>query len=539
MNYPHKHLKLLLKSPLISKAYVALFVGIIAIFNLAAQAEIQVANIFSDGMVFQRGCENPVWGWGSPGEKVEVVFMKESVSATVDEFGCWKVLLKSREAQSQAQELQVNDTLIKDVLVGEVWLASGGKGMDLPMRMCANNREDLKTIDNPLVRFASVGKAQSPLPEKNVPVSWSHCNKAGATNFSGTCVYFAKELAAKLGVPVGVIKASVGGTPLVPWIPAEGFKETPGLQFAVKDLYNSRPSTEMGKKRWKQYLAELEAWYPRALEAVNKGEIPKDRPEEPNDLWVTNIVPTKTFNGMINPLIPYSIKGFLWDHSEILERKASSLYPCQKALIHYWRKLWGREDLSFYMVQAHPIKGKTDPAGDKGIPLMRDLQQKCLEIPHTGLVVVSDLGIAKNRFENHRKDVGQRLANWALAKDYGKDQAFSGPLYKEIKVENKTIRVTFHYAENGLMVGDKKNMASVKESSSSLEGFSVAGQDKVWHHAKAEIDATTSTVVVRCDAVSKPVAVRYAYRNNPEKANLYNKDGLPASSFRSDSWDLK
>jgi sialate O-acetylesterase len=170
--------------------------------------------------------------------------------------------------------------------------------------------------------------------------------------------------------------------------------------------------------------------------------------------------------------------------------------------------------------------------------MMRELQQKSAELPNSGMVVTYDLGLVKNRYENNRQDIGKRLAKWALAKDYGKDEAFSGPLYQKIEVESDRLIVHFEHVDKGLMVGEKKEIDDVTPSQKELKGFAIAGQDEVWHRAKAIIDPEHHTVTLTSDQVKQPVSARYAYRSNPSESNLYNAAGLPAAPFRTDNWSL-
>jgi sialate O-acetylesterase len=277
----------------------------------------------------------------------------------------------------------------------------------------------------------------------------------------------------------------------------------------------------------------------RAALAAPQGEIPSP-PQFPNNPLTDAGFPTTLYNGMIHPLAPYGIKGAIWYQGESNGGEGDEYYHKMRALVGGWRKVWNQGDFPFYFVQLanfqHP---NPDPAGGDGWAKVRMAQSESLRIPHSGMAVAIDLADAGNPDDIHPKnkfDVGERLALWALAHDYGKqDVVFSGPLYKAMKVEDGKIRVSFDSVGGGLMIGKKEGREpAVEVRGGKLRRFAIAGEDRKWHWADAAIDG--ETVVVSSADVAKPVAVRYAYTMNPDGCNLYNKDGLPASPFRTDKW---
>ena len=239
---------------------------------------------------------------------------------------------------------------------------------------------------------------------------------------------------------------------------------------------------------------------------------------------------------MVAPLAPFAIRGAIWYQGESNGGEGEEYFHKTQALVNGWRKLFNPE-LAFYWVQLANFQGANEnPAGGDGWSRIREAQRKALTIPHTGMAVITDIGEAGDIHPRNKQDVGFRLAHWALNQTYGKsDLVASGPLFKEAKVEAGAIRISFDNVGGGLMVGKKEGLEPTKEvADGKLARFAIAGEDKQWHWADATIDG--DTVVVKSDKVEKPVAVRYAYSMNPDGANLYNKEGLPASPFRTDDW---
>ena len=384
-----------------------LFILLLSLFTFSTNAEVKLPEIFSDNMVLQRNKEIPIWGTALPNEKVEVNFAGQDVVTTADEFGCWRIKLNAMKANSKEQVLTVNHLSIKNVLIGEVWLCSGTANMDYPLRKSLKGADETKHANNSIIRLASVAKKQSPLPNKNVEVKWQAVNPESVSDFSALAYLFGKTLQKQINIPVGIIQASKGGTPITSWIPAEGFRDTPELKWAVKQIYDGRPSTAVGKESWQKYLKDMKAWIPKAREAIAKKQTPTDRPEVPSELWITNIVPTKMFNGMIHPLIPFSIRGVIWDHGNI--SKPERFFHQQKALIDNWRKLWKQEDLSFYFVE--PL---ASAEAKKAI-------QQCLSIKNTAMAISSDLQTENPKAPQNKSTIASRLAEIAIQRDYPKE----------------------------------------------------------------------------------------------------------------------
>jgi sialate O-acetylesterase len=464
-----------------------------------AQAEVKLASIFGDSMVLQRELPVPVWGWADAGEKVTVSFAGQTQEATAGEDGRWQVKLNPLKASNEGQTLTVSGSSkveVKDVLVGEVWICSGQSNMEWSVNSSMNAQEEIAAADHPQIRLFNVqGHLTSPVPKDEAPGQWQVCEPGSVRGFSAVGYYFGRKLQKELNVPIGLVGSNWGGTRIEPWTSPSGFQSVPELKDIADKVAAYTPETKVAGKD-----------------------------------------PSAIFNAMIHPLAPFAMRGAIWYQGESNGSEGESYYHKKKALVNSWRELFN-PDLAFYWVQlANFQKPNDNPAGGDGWARLREAQSKALEIPGTGMAVIIDIGEAGDIHPRNKQDVGDRLARFALHQTYEKkDIVPSGPLYKSHEVDGNAIRITFDHVGSGLMVGKKSGLAPTEEvKDGKLARFAIAGEDQQWHWADAKIDG--NTVVVSSPAVSKPVAVRYAFSMNPEGANLYNKEGLPASPFRTDNW---
>ena len=510
------------------RAAVALLLGV---FGLTAAADVRISGVFNDDMVLQREMPIPVWGWAAPGESVLVEFSGQQETAVADDFGCWQAVLQPEAANSVGQVLAAGGISITNVLVGEVWLCAGDETMDSRLQKSLNALAEGAAANYPEIRLAQVELANTPLPAKDVTADWRPCSPATAPTFSANGYFFARKLHQELGVPVGVIMATYGVSPIVSWLPAEGFRDTPALQWAVDDIYNSRPSTAEGKARWETYLSDMVAWRPKALAAVAAGEIPVDRPLIPNDLWITANIPTKLFNGEIHPLIPQAMRGVIWAQGVTDRLKPTGYQASQLALIDSWRTLWGQGDFPFYFAQL-PRYNDTHPDYITGTPVIREVQRQCLEMTNTGMAVTMDVVAGYQTTDVNSQAVGTRLALWALAGEYGQTNlVYSGPLFSGFEVSGSEVTLQFSHVGSGLMAGYKDGLADTVEVSDPLDTFEMARADGQWFPASAVVAPGGETLTVSSVDVASPVGVRYGYSMDPDGSNLYNREGLPASPF--------
>jgi len=510
-----------------------LIVLTMAVFDLPA-AE-RLAGIFADNMVLQRDQPVPVWGWAEKGQLVKVRFSGQEKSATAGEDGRWMVRLDPMPANKEPQPLQVSGATsqtVNNVLVGDVWVCSGQSNMAWTLQESTNGKAEIASASLPNLRFIRLSQTISPFPleDTDARLNWEICAPLRENMYiTAVGYFFARELMKEVDVPIGLVGASLGATCIETWIPLSGFRGEPALNESVEQQY-------------RQLLTQLKNWIPAAESSMNSGEI---LPDFPFDLMATADFqqPAKCFNGMINPIIPFGIRGVIWYQGESNGHEGDIYRLKMKALIGSWRAMWNQggrakareHDFPFYFVQLANFRQSdpNDPAGGDSWTRLREAQFKSLEIPNTGMAVTIDIGEADNVHPANKQDVGRRLALWALAKDYGKNVVYSGPLYKSHTVEGGKVRIAFDHVGTGLCVG-VKNESSAEPPSGTLKHFAIAGEDRKWRWADATIDG--DTIVVSHPEVPNPVAVRYAFAMNPEGANLYNKDGLPASPFRTDDW---
>jgi sialate O-acetylesterase len=472
---------------------------LLAGLHTSVQADVKLASIFGNSMVLQRELPVPVWGWADAGERVTVTFGDQSKTAEPDKAGRWQVKLDALKANAKGRTLTVtgkNKIQLEDVLVGEVWICSGQSNMEWRLKGALNAKEEIEAAKHPLIRLFDVqGHTISPLPKDTCRGSWQVCASSSAQSFSAVGYFFGRRLQQELKIPIGLVGSNWGGTRIEPWTSPAGFRGVPELKEIADKVDAYDESTKLGNRS-----------------------------------------PSAIYNAMIHPLAPFAMRGAIWYQGESNGNEGESYYHKTRALVEGWRKLFN-PDLAFLWVQLADFKKPTDnPAGGDGWARLREAQRKALTIPHTGMAVIIDIGAANNIHPKNKQDVGWRLSQWALHQTYGKKSLVpSGPLYGSYKVEGSAIRVSFDNIGSGLIVGEKKGLEPTRHvTDGKLARFAIAGADKKWHWADAIIDGRD--VIVKSAEVASPVAVRYAFSMNPAGANLYNKEGIPASPFRTDNW---
>jgi sialate O-acetylesterase len=514
--------------------------AVLSFASMLAHADVTLNGVFTDHMILQRDIPVSVYGVAEPGENVAVAFMGQEKSAVAGKDGKWSVKLDAMKFSATPAAMTVsgkNTITLNDILMGDIWICSGQSNMEWVLGNC-NRPDDLKQADFPLIRLFQMRGVVSSYPRTDVScIPWAPCTPQSVQNFPAVGFYFGRKVHQETGVPLGLIRSAQGGTAIEPWTPYAGLAMIPELA-KDKKMLDSQINT---------YLASLQskvAGYTADVQdaIIRNAEMPAflEFPSHP----ISNNAPQGwncLYNGYIHPLTRFAIKGVLWYQGESNCSNADTYFPKQRALIGSWRKAWNQGDFPFYFVQLANYGNPTDNPGadDGGWAKLRMAQLKSLAVPNTGMAVAIELADIANPGDVHaknKKDVGERLSLWALAKDYGKKNlVYSGPLYKDMKVEGGRIRITFDSVGSGLTVATKKGYDPVvKEPHGKLQKFAIAGDDKKWVWADAVIDGRT--VVVSSPGVPKPVAVRYAFASNPDGCNLYNNEGLPASPFRTDEW---
>jgi len=519
----------------------ACLLGVFSVLGSPAVADVRLPHVFTDNMVLQRDQAVPVWGSADPGEEVTVTFAGQFKKATADADGKWRVDLDKMEASDQSRELVVqgkNNLTYKNVLVGEVWICSGQSNMEWTVRYSLDPKEVQQEAKYPLIRHLKVSHAAADIPQDDFKGSWTVCSPDTILNYSAVGYHFARRLHLDLNVPIGLINTSWGGTRIEPWTNLAGFRSIASASFVpeiIARIESADPSTQLGKKTYGELIGKMRKWPEEAQAAVAAGKYPPPYVVRPT-LGSSHQDPARLYRAMVHPLVPYGIRGAIWYQGESNGTEDETYYLKQHALVNGWRDAWGQGDFPFYWVQlANFTKDTKKPAGDDGYARIRDAQRRALDIKNSGMAVIIDIGEAGDIHPKNKRDVGARLAQWALAKDYGREIVSSGPLYKSHAIEGESIRIEFDNVGGGLMVGKKQGTAPTEEDAEGrLARFVIAGADRRWVWADAKIDS--DTVVVSSPQVDRPLAVRYAHSANPEGANLYNRDGLPASPFRTDAW---
>lgn len=518
---------------------VASIAALVVMMSSSIMAAVKLPGFFTDNMILQRDIAVPLWGWADPAEEITVEFADQKQTTKADKDGKWMVNLKAMKACSEGKILKISGKELKNVVVGDIYICSGQSNMEWGLERSINGKDEIAKATYPLIRLATTPRQSVPDPKDDINAAWQECSPKTAGRFSAVGYFFGRKLHEELEVPIGLINSSWGGSRIEPWIPPEGFDLVPELKEISDALKATRPDSPVFKKMYLDYFKRIEDWKAKAEEALANNQQPPAAPAIPKPASAP-FGSTGMYNGKIHALAPFAIRGAIWYQGESNGGEGVEYFHKMQALIGGWRKIWGQGDFPFYFVQLADFRGgNKNPAGGDGWAKHREAQRQSLTIPHTGMAVITDIGNERDIHPKNKQDVGLRLALWALAKDYGiKNLVYSGPLYKGLKVEGSMIRLSFDHTGSGLMVGERKQgLEPTKEATEGkLQHFAIAGADKKWHWADATIDADGKSVLVSCDAVAEPVAVRYGFAQNPIGANLYNKEGLPASSFRTDDW---
>jgi sialate O-acetylesterase len=453
-----------------------------------ANAEVKLPKVIASHMVLQQKLPISIWGTADPEEDVKVSIGDNTASTKAGADGEWSVKLKEMTAGGPHEVIVKgkNEIKLTDVLIGEVWVASGQSNMEWPVSASDNHQQEIAAAKYPNIRLFHVRKVPSVTPAAEVVLDreWSECSPETIGNFSAVAYFFGREIQKELNVPVGLINTSWGGTAIEPWTPIVGFESVDSLK-STADGAKSQQAKPEGH-------------------TANAG------------------APTHLYNGMVYPIVPFGIRGALWYQGESNRGQGVGYEQRMNALINGWRSVWNQGDFPFLYVQIAPFKYVKPPMTDDKhlLPQLWEAQTKVLGMKNTGMAVTTDITNLDDIHPRNKQDVGKRLALWALAKTYGKaNVVYSGPLYKSMKVEGNKVRIEFDHVGGGLKSRDGKP----------LSWFTIAGKDGDFVEANAVIDG--KSVVVSSDKITEPAAVRFGW-NELAEPNLMNTEGLPAGPFR-------
>ena len=506
---------------------------LLAALAFTARAELKLPAIIGDNMVLQQKQTNPLWGWDTPGTEVTVKFAGQTKTAKADADGKWTVKLDPVPANAKPATISIKGSSAKElqnVLVGEVWICSGQSNMQWNVGSCWDADLEIASAKHPNIRLISVPQVGTQEPQKDFNGSWKECSPETVGGFSAVGFFYGRVLHKILDVPVGLINNAWGGSAAEAWVRRDLLEKDPRFKLLMENTKNNEAflTSDAAKKK---FADDTAAWQKRQEEAKKAGKPFTTRAPRSPESWLTgNARPGNIYNGVLLPTIGYGIKGAIWYQGESNAGRAyeyASLFPF---MIQDWRTEWKQGDFPFYWVQlADFMAEKTDAeqATASSWAELRESQTKTQNaIPNGGQAVIIDLGEANDIHPKNKRDVAERLARWALVKDYGMKLPYRSPEFKSAEFAGGKAIVTLDTFGGTLRTVDV----------SEVKGFVVCGEDKKWTWADAKIIGRDK-LEVSAKGVAKPIAVRYAWADNPV-CNLLTTDGLPVTPFRSDDFEM-
>ncbi len=508
---------------------LTLMVASVLAATKSATADVRLPAIFTDHMVLQQGQENRIWGWADPGEEVTVSIDGAMHKTAAGKDGRWQTRLQSLAVLPPGKSLTLtvqgkNAIEVRDVLVGEVWICSGQSNMAFSVAQATDGDLETKTANFPRMRLISVPQVGTQQPQDDFRGKWEVCTPDAAAQFSAVGYFFGRQLHQTLDVPIGLIDNAWGGSACEAWIRRD-ILEADAKYAPLLERWAQIEKTFDAEKEQAAYQVKLKEWREVAAKARAERKQPPPQPRFNNTL-VGNHRPANIYCGVLKPTIGYGIRGAIWYQGESNAPRAYQYRELFPLMIQSWREEWGQGDFPFYFVQLADFRAEKSEPVESDWAELREAQTMTLSrLPNTGQAVITDLGEGKDIHPKNKQDVAKRLARWALARDYG----FSGleyrsPEYKSMEKQGSKIVVTLDHVGGGLAPFDFAE----------LTGFTIAGADKKFVSAQAKLIGADK-IEVSSDAVAEPAAVRYAWADNPV-CNLYSKEGLPVTPFRTDDW---
>jgi sialate O-acetylesterase len=496
----------------------------LSILTAATRADVRLPDVIGSSMVLQQKQAIPIWGSAEPGETVTVAFGGQKKTVVAGGDGKWRVDLGKFASNFKPQTMTIsgkNTIELKDILVGEVWLVAGQSNMQRLLRETDNGEAVQSAANHPNIRLFNVSREVAFKRRAGKLGEWSACSPDSVKEFSAAGYYFGLEMEKELKVPIGLINSSYGGSQAEAWTPVEYLNASPDLKATVertKIWDEERPKVKVG------YAEAIKKWREDSDKAKAAGARPSPSPSVPDALRDYRIA-SSIYDGMIEPLIPFAIRGAIWYQGESNEARAEQYSILLPTMIRAWRERWGAGNFPFGIIQLPNYRQiKTDPE-EAPWSFIREAQRRtALTTPNTGLIVTIDIGEASDIHPKNKLDVGKRMSRWALKNVYGR-KIVNEPVVVRVDAKNGKVVLSFTNVGTGLKIraGDK------------LDEFAVAGEDKKWYWAEAKIIGK-DRVEVSSPNVTDPKAVRYAFNSNPKHPNLTNDSGLPVSPFRTDDW---
>ena len=497
--------------------------------EIGLRAEIKLPALISDGMVLQQGTKVTLWGTADPGEQVTVTVNRSEARGVADSEGQWSAKLGPLNAGGPHTVTIAgkNTITLHDVLVGEVWVCSGQSNMAItvgptrpPYFTGVNNyQEELHAANHPMLRLFTVERAVARKPQRDLKGSWVSARPETVNDFSAVGYFFGRQLLQTLNVPVGMIHSSLGSTTAEVWMRRAALESDPDLKSILE---SEKTIATSYRKVFDKFERQYEQWKLDSEKAEAEGKPGPLAPKIPDDPRQSHTRPAALYNAMIFPLTFFAIKGVIWYQGESNSDRPGQYRKLFPALIRDWRQAWGQGDFPFLFVQ---LASWGIQYFQLNFPALREAQSIALTLPNTGMAVTTDIGDGTDGHPKNKQDVGYRLALAAQAIAYGRDVIYTGPTYDSTVIEGEAVRIRFKNANGGLT---SRNWPPGFRS-----GFEIAGEDRKFVEAEASIEG--DTVLVRSERVSRPVAVRYNWKDNPWH-HLYNRARLPAPPFRTDDW---
>lgn len=481
-------------------------------------AELKFSPVFGDAMVVQRDKPIHVWGWTTPGTAVTAEIAGHAGSADADDQGRFDMMLDPLPAGGPHQLVVQADQkrVFNNVLVGEVWVCSGQSNMAWDVRSANDADLEALTAKFPEIRIISVPKVGSQEPLNDFDGKWEACNPENVKTFSAVGYFFGRQLHQTLDVPIGLIDNAWGGSSAEAWVDRKVLQDD-GKYADLLSHYDQMAEGYDPEQDKKNTEARIAKW----KSAGSKGR----RPQPLSATLNGNHRPANLYNGVLNPIIGYTIAGTIWYQGESNASRAHQYRELFPLMIQNWRDAWGQGDFPFYWVQLADFRGEVSQPAQSDWAELREAQTMTLSrLPNTGEAVIIDLGEASDIHPRNKQDVAKRLARWALAKDYGYQIPCQSPTFAEMVVGDSVATLTFDHVGGGLDTFDVTQPI----------GFTIAGEDKKFVPAKAKISGK-NTIEVSSPEVANPVAVRYAWADNPV-CNVQSREGLPMTPFRTDQW---
>ncbi len=510
--------------------FAALLAGSVALAGSAARAEIKLPAVFGSHMVLQRDQANPVWGTAAQGEQITVSIGDQNHSATAGDDGAWKVKLAPLPAGGP-HKLTIkgnnsSEVVLDDVLVGEVWICSGQSNMQWSVSQAFNGDLEALSAKNTNIRHISVPNVGTQEPQWTFNGAWTVAAPDNVGQLSAVGYFFGRRLQETLGVPVGLIDDAWGGSACEAWINRDTLAKDgrfPELLARWEQIEKSYDK----EKADKAHAAALEKWKADVAAAKQAGKPLPRQPGHAGAQLTGNARPANIYNGVLKPTIGYGIRGVVWYQGETNAGRAYQYRELFPLMIDSWRKEWGQGDFSFYYVQLADFMAEQPQPSESAWAELREAQTLTMsKLPNTGEAVIIDLGEANDIHPRNKQFVAERLARWALANDYKVPGiAYRSPTFKAMETSGNKANIKFDFVLSNLRAFDY----------SDVRGFAVAGEDRKWHWAKAEITGK-DTVSVWAPEVGNPIAVRYGWADNPV-CNLRDaQSALPVTPFRTDDW---